>query len=90
MNVTISKWLWNFTAQSAHFGVAAAIMEGVKVHASTKAAITILIIGVIAAGVKEFWYDYHYETADERGSSPVDFTFYVLGLVIGFASGGSW
>jgi Negative regulator of sigma F len=86
--VTVAKWLWDFTAQSAHAGVAAAIMMGVREHAPTRVAIAILIIGAAAAAVKEFWYDYHYETVDERGSSPMDFTFYVLGLAVGFIVGG--
>lgn len=36
--------------------------------------------GVLISGVKEFWYDYHYETTAERGSSLEDFTMYCVGF----------
>lgn len=46
-----------------------------------------LVVGVVAAAVKEFWYDLRYETDDAAGSGGVtgsieDFSFYCLGLLI--------
>jgi hypothetical protein len=34
------------------------------------------------AGPKEFWFDYRYEDAATRGSSPLDFSMYNLGLLL--------
>ena len=32
---------------------------------------------------KEFWYDYKFETVEERGSSLLDFLLYQAGMAIG-------
>jgi hypothetical protein len=32
---------------------------------------------------KEFWFDYKYEDAVTRGSSPLDFALYQIGFVVG-------
>lgn len=31
---------------------------------------------------KEFWFDYKYENAGQRGSSPLDFAMYQVGLAL--------
>jgi hypothetical protein len=31
---------------------------------------------------KEFWFDYKYENAAQRGSSPLDFSMYQVGLAL--------
>jgi len=43
------------------------------------------IIGIalavtLIAGVKEFWYDQRFETAEVRGSNMRDFMFYCVGI----------
>lgn len=37
---------------------------------------------IIFAAIKEFWYDYKYETPEIRGSSSEDFAFYCIGVII--------
>jgi len=39
-----------------------------------------LIVVFIFAALKEFWYDYHFESMTVRGSSLRDFAFYCLGM----------
>lgn len=41
---------------------------------------------VVATAIKEFWYDYRFETVDERGSSLQDFLFYQLGIWVAVIS----
>ncbi len=33
---------------------------------------------------KEFWFDYKYENATQRGSSPLDFSMYQVGLGLAY------
>jgi len=40
-----------------------------------------LAILLFAAG-REFWYDYEYESEEERGSSRKDFAYYSLGTIV--------
>lgn len=41
------------------------------------------IVGlVVFAAIKEFWYDYRYESLAVRGSSVRDFFFYLVGIVL--------
>jgi hypothetical protein len=86
--VTISASLWETTAQFSHAGVACAIMLAARAHFSLKTALIVGAVGIVAAAGKEFGYDAHFETTDARGSDLMDFSFYVLGLVIGFFVGG--
>jgi hypothetical protein len=82
--VTISKRLWDITSQMSHFGCSAALMLVIRIHTSPRVAIIALVFALAIAAGKEFWYDYHYETVDERGSSLLDFVMYALGLVLGY------
>jgi len=36
----------------------------------------------IFAALKEFWYDYHFESVAVRGSSARDFAFYLVGIAL--------
>lgn len=85
--VTVSKWLWAFTGQAAHMGCACALMEAFRLHTSLHTSIIILVIGLGLAAIKEFWYDYKFETVIERGSSLLDFSMYTVGLLLGFFVG---
>lgn len=80
--VTTNKWIWEFTGQAAHFSVAALAMAALG-HAHHGHLIGFLA-GVPAAAFKEFYWDYHYEDAVTRGSSLLDFSMYMAGLVVGF------
>lgn len=69
----ISVKEFNTVAQLSHAGWGLAIVFGpmALVH-SWK--VTLIVAGVWIAYtlVKEFWYDYHYETPEVRGSSLLD------------------
>jgi hypothetical protein len=81
----ITPKLFNQIAQAGHFAGGAAIVFGLVVltHHHSFAWPAFLIV-LALAGVKEFWYDEKYETAEVRGSSVEDFVFYAFGA--GFAA----
>lgn len=80
--ITVDKFTWTVAAQSAHISVAALVMIAcARFHANMWYAIPVC---VAAAAVKEFWYDYQYEDAATRGSSLLDFSMYMCGIVVGF------
>ena len=81
--ITVRSWLFNFTGQAAHFFAAAYLMSTIRRHASFHHSFIAYVVGLSAAAIKEFWYDYKYETAEERGSSLLDFTMYAVGLSLG-------
>jgi hypothetical protein len=81
--VTVRKTLWETTAQFAHAGTACAIMEGVRKYSSLRVALIVGGVALVAAAIKEFWYDQNYETTDERGSNLLDFSMYAVGIVLG-------
>jgi len=83
MNIEVNSFLFNITAQFAHFFTAAFLMHEIKAHAP-RFAKPVLFAGLLAAAIKEFIYDYVYETPAERGSSLLDFAMYALGLVLGY------
>lgn len=41
-----------------------------------------LILTEAWAAPKEFWFDYKYENAATRGSSPLDFSMYQVGMLL--------
>lgn len=48
------------------------------------AVIVVVILGVIAAAVKEFWYDMKFELPTQTWWDSIeDFLFYMLGLTVG-------
>lgn len=81
--VTVNKFIWDFTGQAAHFAVAALAMVVVGKYIP-HGHLYGFLIGVPAAALKEFWYDFKYEDAATRGSSLLDFSMYMAGLVLGF------
>lgn len=78
----VNKWIWEFTGQAAHLSVAALAMAALHHHVP-HGVIWAFAVGVPAAAIKEFWWDYKYEDAATRGSSLLDFSMYLCGLIIG-------
>lgn len=72
---------FNTVSQFAHAGVAYAITLSVLMSLGLEAMWWFVPIAVALAAVKEFWYDYKYESAEARGSSLEDFSFYMSGVV---------
>jgi hypothetical protein len=90
VNVIDPKF-FNEVAQFAHAGVAGLIYLSLA-HIAMKFDLfkwswygALIVIGVAAAGVKEFWYDPHYENVATRGSDFEDFAFYLVGILIAVA-----
>jgi hypothetical protein len=81
--VTVRYWLWNATSQVAHVMAGYILVSKTNKYFGDNAACVVLGLGIAAALYKEFYYDYHYESADERGSSLLDFSAYVLGMMVG-------
>lgn len=79
----VNKWIWEFTGQAAHFSVAALAMAALH-HHSSRGVLIAFAVGIPAAAFKEFYWDYKYEDAATRGSSLLDFSMYMAGLVVGF------
>jgi len=77
--------LQNIFDQIGHFlGAYAAVLTLFIFHTPHWMPIALVLV-TLWAGVKEFWYDEHYEDAAVRGSSLLDFTFYMVGLAAGIA-----
>lgn len=72
---------FNMVSQNAHWEAGLAWVWGAILLVGPQAMWWAFGIGIVAAGVKEFWYDEKYETIEVRGSSLEDFTFYCVGLV---------
>lgn len=64
-------------SQSAHFFSATFVVHALHGHWWAIAAC------IVAAAIKEFWYDQHFESAEVRGSNLKDFSFYCLGIAAG-------
>lgn len=73
--------VWNIVAQISHV-LGGCIISLLPVYfmgnGSLKFSIPIFL-GI--AALKEFWFDYRFETPDERGSSLLDFTMYCVGIL---------
>lgn len=89
---SIDPKFFNEVAQFAHFGVAAFIYLAIG-HIAAKRGFfhwswygALIALGVVAAAVKEFWYDKNFENEATRGSDLEDFTFYVLGIAAAVAT----
>lgn len=84
---------FNILAQKAHFVAGLAAVWGAAVlipqlgqmpmRDGARAGLCALIV---FAMIKEFWYDYKYETPEVRGSSLEDFAFYALGAIVAYAA----
>jgi hypothetical protein len=76
----ITPKLFNQVAQLGHFaGGAAIVLATVVLWHDSRAPFAGFIGVLLAAGVKEFWYDEHYESTEVRGSSFEDFMYYMVG-----------
>lgn len=82
--VTVTKWIWEFTGQFAHCTAGYLAVSKSGQYAGLEGKIVATILGVIAAAIKEFWYDEVYEDAATRGSSLLDFSMYALGMTLGW------
>jgi len=77
--------LQNIFDQIGHFlGAYSVVLTIFIFHVPYWLYISALGVTIWAIG-KEFWYDEHYEDAAVRGSSLLDFTFYMVGLAAGIA-----
>lgn len=81
--ITVTKWIWEFTGQAAHL-CAAALAMTILSHHVHNGHWWGLAVGIPAAALKEFWYDEKYEDPATRGSSLLDFSMYMVGLLIGW------
>jgi hypothetical protein len=80
IDTTITRKLFNQVAQLGHFaGGAALVLATVVLWRDAHAPFAGFAGVLLAAGVKEFWFDQHYESAEVRGSNLEDFSFYLLG-----------
>jgi hypothetical protein len=76
----ITPKLFNSVAQAGHFaGGAALVLATVVLWHVAYAPFVGFGIVALAAAIKEFWYDEHYESTEVRGSSLEDFSFYLVG-----------
>ena len=81
--ITVTKWIWDFTAQSGHAMAGYIVVTKVKQHHGMHAALIAAAVGTVASAMKEFWYDQNYETVDTRGSNLLDFSMYEIGIIAG-------
>jgi hypothetical protein len=78
---SISPELFNEVAQLGHFaGGLAAIWGSIVLFGSGSVWWAFGTLAVVA-GVKEFWWDQHHESAVVRGSNFEDWSFYMLGAM---------
>ena len=72
---------FDFVAQLSHlgWGIAVVLLADKLFHRAASMA----ILWIIYAAIKEFYWDYKYETPEVRGSSAKDYLFQVLGALIG-------
>lgn len=76
----ITPKLFNQISQMGHAaGGAAIVLTFALLWRASYAPFVGLGAVALAAGVKEFWYDYKYESTEVRGSSMEDFEFYMIG-----------
>jgi len=91
---TITKWISalgqsiQFVAWWAHFGVAALICG----HVGKSDPLWTLIVVVVAAALKEFVYDAHFETDPVQTAADnwQDFSGWVAGAVLGLGFAVGW
>lgn len=79
---TVPASLFNQVAQLGHFaGGLAGLWGWVVLFHPSHLWIPMLVIAFVT-GLKEFWYDQHFETPVVRGSNLEDWTFYQIGSVV--------
>jgi hypothetical protein len=80
-----NKWMNDptFLAQSAHFFGAVAVIMSFCHFLGKPGGLIAAGILVAAAAVKEFWYDLKFELPKQTlKDSALDFTFYMVGIVV--------
>jgi len=82
--VTIDPKTFNIVAQLGHFAAGAAIVLAFGLWTERRAAIAWIVLAVVTF-IKEFWWDYTYETESVRGSSLLDWFVYQAGALCAFA-----
>jgi hypothetical protein len=82
--ITINKFISDFTGQFAHASAGYIAINNAKRHTSHRMALLITGVAIAAAAFKEFYWDYKYEDAATRGSSVLDFSMYMVGIVLGW------
>jgi hypothetical protein len=70
---------FNFVSQISHFVGGMCVVFGTACLIPGYAYLFFASLWVVYAGIKEFWYDYHYESTEVRGSSLEDFLYQVGG-----------
>lgn len=73
-----------FVSDNAHFFAAYALSLTSFYLFSIRVGLVFSALIAVYAGIKEFYYDNHYECAEERGSNMRDFLGYVCGLLLVF------
>lgn len=73
--------LFNQVAQLAHVAAGLAALFGSLILFKPDSMWPVLITFAAITGMKEFWYDQHFETPIVRGSNLEDWTFYQVGSV---------
>ena len=82
-----SSVVQNLIAQVAHLFSAYSAIFTVLVFCGPRVGLTVTILAVIVAAVKEFYYDAHYEIPFQAAADNVeDFAVYVLGMTLGWAA----
>ena len=76
---SISPELFNEVAQLGHFAGGLAVIWGSIVLFGSGSVWWAFGTLAVVAGVKEFWWDQHHESAVVRGSNFEDWSFYMLG-----------
>ena len=76
---SISPELFNEVAQLGHFAGGLAVIWGSIVLFGSASVWWAFGTLAVVAGIKEFWWDQHHESAVVRGSNFEDWSFYMLG-----------
>lgn len=88
MNVTDcdceSQLLVDVTAQFSHALGGAFFVVAVGVIFGKCSTLYAFVLVAAGAAIKEFYWDYNFESPTDRGSDLEDFSFYMLGAFVGF------
>jgi hypothetical protein len=79
---TVSAKTFNLVSQLGHFAGGLAVIFGCHDLWGRSGMEIGLVALIVIAAIKEFVYDYAYETTVERGSSFLDFSIYMVGALV--------
>jgi len=79
---TVSAKTFNLVSQLGHFAGGLAVIFGCHDLWGRSGMEIGFVALIVIAAIKEFVYDYAYETTVERGSSFLDFGIYMVGAVV--------